>query len=305
MKNIYFFNLATAVWIRLSRVGIQVSAQDAQIARTRIPVFIPIGLTHDIFMLPSINNVICIVYDEVQSNMKGVLLYVVHPTDAQLIREDFRIAKQAHNAQQQNSTDSRYSNTTEIYPSENTQLYSPISNKSPLLNNQTIRQPSPRRIVYVRDNDVNSKRELTPALPQLSYNTSKGSYSDNRRNRSPRRNRPAQSPTKRSSDSAIKQDRKNTSRSPEKRTQTKLPTSRSSPDLSQEQSQQKQEQQQQQLLLLQQQQLAAWQAQQQAPLIPIGIYNRYESFLFIKTKNSLLRHLVMFQKRFHYPQVKH
>lgn len=45
-------------------------------------------------MQPSINNVVCIVYDEVKSNMKGVLLYVVHPTDTHSLREDFRVAKQ-------------------------------------------------------------------------------------------------------------------------------------------------------------------------------------------------------------------
>jgi hypothetical protein len=275
---LFFFSIvATPVWIRLSRVGIQVSAQDPQVARTRIPVFIPIGLSHDIFMLPSINNVICIVYDEVQSNMKGVLLYVVHPSDAQSIRDDFRIAKQAHNAQQQNTI-----NTGDTYPSENSQLYSPISSRSPLSNSQSIRQPSPRRIVYVQNNETNPRRELTPALPQLSYTTSKGSYhSDRRRHRSPKKNRSGHSPTKRSSDSGIKQDGKHASQSPDKRNQTKLPTSRSSPDLAREQIQQ-----QQQLLLQQQrQQLAAWQAQQQAPLIPMGIYNRYVSlFSFYKNK---------------------
>jgi hypothetical protein len=264
---IYIFISATAVWIRVSRVGIQVSAQDAQIARTRIPVFIPIALTHDIFMLPSINNVICIVYDEVQSNMKGILLYVVHPSDAQLIRDDFRIVKQAHNSQQQVSFDNRYASTNEAYPVETIQAYTPLSlSKSP---NQIIRQPSPRRIVYVRENEINPKRDITPTIPQLAYTPTKSSYhSDQRYQKSPRRNPTGPSPTKRSSDNAIKQQRKHRSRSPEKQVKTKLPASRSSPELAQQQKQQEQ-------LLEQQQQMTAWQATQQMPLIPMGIYNRY------------------------------
>jgi len=251
---------STTVWIRITRVGVQISAQDPQIARSRIPVFIPIGLAHDIFMLPSINNVICIVYDEVQSNMKGVLLYVVNPSDAQLIREEFRTYKQQHNSQKQTSNDNRYSNPNEIYPSETTQAYTPISvRRSPFINTQTIRQPSPKRIVYVRDLDT-----TTPTtLPQLNYTPSKGYQSDHRR-KSPKRHRSSHSPNKRSSDSANKE-RKHKSRSPEKSSRIKLSASRSSPNLVEQQQQ----------LLLQQQQMAAWQAAQQMPLIPMGIYNRY------------------------------
>lgn len=274
--GIDLFVIATAVWIRLNRAGIQVSAQDAQVARTRIPVFIPIGLTHDIFMLPTVNNVICIVYDEIQSNMKGVLLYVVHPSDAQIIREEFRIAKQATNAQQSSPVNSRYNNTSEVLRLENPPVYSPLSSRSPLFNRQTIRQPSPRRLVYVRDYDNNGKRDITPTLPQIGYTSSKGS--DHRRHR---RNRSGQSPSKRSSDSVEKKERKNASRSPDKRTRPKLEVSRSSPDLSREKIQEEQQRKQQELLLqqqlyLQQQQerMANWQPGQQAPLIPVGIYNR-------------------------------
>lgn len=264
-----FFVLATAVWIRLNRAGIQVSAQDGQIARTRIPVFIPIGLTHDIFMLPTVNNVICIVYDEIQSNMKGVLLYVVHPSDAQTIREEFRLAKQAHNGQQSSPVDSRYNNTSELLRSENTPVYSPLSSRSPLFNRQVVRQPSPRRLVYVRDYDTNGKRDITPTLPQIGYNSNKGG--DYRRHR---RNRSGQSPSKRSSDSVTKKDRQTTSRSPDKRTRAKLEVSRSSPELSQEQIQNEQQQKQEAFLQQQQQRMANWQPGQQAPLIPVGIYNR-------------------------------
>jgi len=244
-------------------------------------------------MLPSINNVICIVYDEVQSNMKGVLLYVVQPSDAQLIRDDFRIVKQANNIQQQptlppptytSPINNRYSNTNEIYPLENNGVYSPIlSRKSPLSNdtyriNQSIRQQSPRRAINVRDNETNFNRVITPGLPQLPFTPSKGSYnSDRERHRSPRRNRTVDSPTKRTSDSGVKQ-RKHKSRSSEKQGKSKLALSRSSPDLTQQQQQQQQE------LLMQQQQMAAWQAAQQMPLIPMGIYNRYEINFHSKKK---------------------
>lgn len=266
------------MWIRLNRSGLQVSAQDAQVARTRIPVFIPIGLTHDIFMLPTINNVICIVYDEIQSNMKGILLYVVHPSDAQAIREEFRLIKQANSTQQQSPVDSRYLNTNEIFRAENNQLYSPLTSRSPLFNRQSIRQPSPRRLVYVRDYDGNNRRDLVPSLPQLPYRSSKGSYSDGRRQQ---RNRSGHSPSKRSIDSVSKKDRQNTSRSPDKRTRAKIEVSRSSPELAREQDQEEQQRKQQELLLQQQiflqeqqQRMANWQPGQQPPLIPVGIYNR-------------------------------
>jgi hypothetical protein len=213
-------------------------------------------------MLPSINNVICIVYDEVQSSMKGVLLYVIQPNDAQLIRDDFRIVKQANNLQQQQQP--AYSNVNEVYPTENNRIYTPIlSRRSPLTNvdyrnTQTIRQPSPRRIL---PSETNVNTAIPPALP------SKGSYhNERRRHRSPRRHRTAHSPTKRSSDSGIKQ-RKNKSGSPDRQLKTKLPSSRSSPDLTEQQRQQQ---------VLMQQQMATWPATQQMPLIPMGMYNRYE-----------------------------
>lgn len=284
MKKIKFFFcfqfLATAVWIRINRVGIQVAAQDAQIARTRIPVFIPIGLVHDIFMLPSINNVICIVYDEVQSNMKGVLLYVVQPSDAQLIRDDFRIVKQANNSQPvppstvppssySVPSDNRLSNTTEIIPIDNNRLYTPPSTlrKSPMINDnyrnqQNIRQSSPRRTLHTRDNESH----YTYDIPPTGYSSSRNSHGDHRRHKSPRRNHGLESPTKRSNDNGIKHRKK--SRTPERK--SKSSNNRDTPDVTQEQQQQ-----QQLLLQQQQQQLAAWQAAQQMPLIPMGMYNRY------------------------------
>jgi len=256
-------------------------------------------------MLPSINNVICIVYDEVQSNMKGVLLYVIQPADAQSIRDDFRIVKQANNAQPRplpslppptsqpptpysTPSDNRYTNVNEIYPSDNSRIYTPISSrKSPSSNdanrsNQTIQQPSPRRTLQTRDIETNFNSNMTPTIAPLNYTQSKGSYhSDHRRRKSPRRHRTVHSLAKRSSDNGIKE-RKNRSKSPEKQVKKKLPESRNSPDLTQQQQQQLLIQQQQQQLLMQQQ-MAAWQAGQQMPFIPIGMYNRYE-IDFYKTK---------------------
>ncbi|CAF1934420.1 unnamed protein product [Rotaria magnacalcarata] len=278
---------ATAVWLRINRVGIQVGAQDAQIARTRVPVFIPIGLVHDIYMLPNINNVVCIVYDELQSNMKGVLLYVLHPSDAQLLRDDFRIVKQANNNQQlppapySSPFDNRFSKTGEIF-SPITSNTSPLSNEL-YRNTVTIRQASPKRVVYVRDNDALSNHNITATTAETGYAPSKSSNhngkedSSHRRTKSPKRNPVGNSSSKRSSNSGIKR-RKHRSRSPERQGKTKLPVTNSSHELSQEQIRQQQEillQQQQQQWALQQQQMAAWQASQQASMIPIGIYNRY------------------------------
>ncbi|CAF3081545.1 unnamed protein product [Rotaria sp. Silwood2] len=286
---------STAVWIRINRIGIQVSAQDPQIARTRIPVFIPIGLVHDIFMLPNINNVICIVYDELQSNMKGVLLYVVHPSDAQSLRDDFRIVKQASNNQQvppapySSPFDSRFSQVGDIHPLGNNRMYTPTSpSKSPVSNELyrntvNIRQSSPRRIIHIRENETN----LTPTIHELSYTSTRGSFNNgeedtHRRHKSQKRSQKSHSPTKRSSDSAVKRERKHRSRSPEKHARSKLRISSSNHEISSEAVQQQQQQQQQQWLfqqqqqwLLQQQQMATWQAAQQAPSVPIGIYNRY------------------------------
>lgn len=319
------FVSATAVWIRISRVGIQIKAQDPQIARTRIPVFIPIAHVHDIFMQPNINNVICIVYEEVKSNMKGVLLYVVHPSDAQLIRDDFRHVKQSSFAK-------GMENQLMVDPKspDNKQLVSPTSQKSndPFRSGKANRQQSPRRILYVRDSDINATREKTPSsappLPQLSYTPFNNSYHSSRdesanfrRNKSPRKNKTGQSSSKTASDSGSKHRRKHRSRSPQKTTKPQTPgdtvsqplsaeppeaqqqrppqqpppqqsPQQASPQQQQQQQQQLQEQQlqqqqlqqqqqfqQQQLLMQQQQQqIAAWQAAQQTPVVPMGIYNR-------------------------------
>jgi hypothetical protein len=220
---------------------------------------------HDIYMQPSINNIICIVYDEPQSNMKGVLLYVVHPTDAQLLRDDFRIVKQANTTQPASyaiPSDTRYANGNEIYSSSKVPTYVPPSNDT-YRNNIAVRQQSPKRVLYLRDNET--KREITPmsnpmTLPPTGYLSSRGSYHSERedtnrrrRHKSPRKNRGRHSPSRQSSDSGIKQQRKYRSRSPEKQIS---PVSNSNQELTQ------------------QQQLAAWQATQQMPLIPMGIYNR-------------------------------
>ncbi|CAF1427071.1 unnamed protein product [Adineta steineri] len=286
---------STTVWIRINRVGIQISAQDPQIARTRIPVFIPIGLVHDIYMLPSINNVICIVYDELQSNMKGVLLYVVHPSDAQLLRDDFRIVKQASSTQQTPQQPPYTSPFDKLHPTENAApVYTPIPSKSPLLyepyrtnNTAHPRHPSPRRILYTRENETARKPTITPTLLSITHAPYKGSYHSDRedhthrRHKSPRKHKTVHSPTKRASDTGIKA-RKYRSRSPEKQAKPKLPVTSTSLELTPEQLQQQQQQQlqlqqqqQQQLLIQQQQQMAAWQANQQMPMIPMGIYNRY------------------------------
>lgn len=266
--------LATAVWIRISRVGVQISAQDPQIARTRIPVFIPIGLVHDIFMQPHINNVICIVYDEVKSNMKGVLLYVVHPTDAQVLRDDFRLVKQSSLAK---SNENQI--VADIHPaSENTRLFSPTSQQLNDIyrNGKPNRQHSPKRILYVRDNETNANREVTsssgqPSLPQLNYTPFKGSNhssrdnSAHRRHKSPRKPKPGHSSSKPGSDNGSKHRRKYRSRSPQKQAKIQLPEKNNSQELAQEQIDPDQQQ---------QQQIAAWQAAQQMPIIPMGIYNR-------------------------------
>ncbi|CAF0777508.1 unnamed protein product [Adineta steineri] len=298
----------TAVWIRISRVGIQIKAQDPQIARTRIPVFIPIAHVHDIFMQPNINNVICIVYEEVKSNMKGVLLYVVHPSDAHLIRDDFRHVKQSSY-----SKGNENQIIVDTKSPDNKQLISPSSQKSNDIfrAGKANRQQSPRRILYVRDGDINTTREKTPLsappLPQLSYTPFNNSYHSSRddsggyrRHKSPRKVKTGNSSSKTASDSGSKHRHKHRSRSPQKPSkpqessdntsqkitiaQSPTPVQQQQPQQPQQQQQQQQQtllqqQQQQQLqqqqLLFQQQQIAAWQAAQQAPVVPMGIYNRY------------------------------
>ncbi len=274
--------LATSVWIRISRVGIQISAQDLQIARTRIPVFIPIGLVNDIYMQPTINNVICIVYDEIKSNTKGILLYVVHPADAHLLRDDFRIVKQSSYAK--GVENQLIVDTNSI---ENNRLFSPTSQKSNDIyrNGKTPRHQSPKRILYVRDNDIGIKKEIAPtsalpALPQLAYTPYKGSYhssrddSAHRRHKSPRKTKPGHTSSKTGSDNGSKNRQKYRSRSPQKQIKPQSPLKNNSHELTQEQINQQQQQQQEQFLIQQQQQIAAWQAAQQMPIIPMGIYNR-------------------------------
>ena len=131
-------------------------------------------------MLPSINNIICIIYDEVKSNMKGVLLYVVQPADAQSIRNDFCIVKEANFAQPPplppsiypTQTDNRYSNVNEIYPSKNSRVDTPISSReSPLSNDihQPIQQSLLRRVSHTQDGKTTSNRNSPlfkqPTLP--------------------------------------------------------------------------------------------------------------------------------------------
>jgi len=269
--------LATSVWIRISRVGIQISAQDPQIARTRIPVFIPIGLVNDIYMQPTINNVICIVYDEIKSNTKGILLYVVHPADAHLLRDDFRIVKKSSFGK--GIENQLIGDTNSI---ENNRLFSPISQHSNDIyrNGKTLRQQSPKRILYVRDNDIGIKKEIIPALPQLAYTPYKGSYHSNRadsahrRNKSPRKVKSGHTSNKTGSDSGSKHRQKYRSRSPQKQAKSQLPVNNNSQELAQEPTNEQQKQQQQEQSLIQQQQIAAWQAAQQMPIIPMGIYNR-------------------------------
>ena len=262
----------------------QISAQDPQIARTRIPVFIPIGLVHDIFMQPNINNVICIVYDEAKSNMKGVLLYVVHPADAHLLRDDFRLAKQSSLTKSNENAV-----VVETNSLENNHILSPTlhqSNES-YRTGKSNRQHSPKRVLYVHENDDNVNRDIPSTCPPLNYTPLKGSYhssrdnSAHRRHKSPRKGKPGHSSSKPGSDNGSKHRRKYRSRSPQKTNKTPIPTKDSAgEDFAQEQidphQQQQQQQQQEQLLAQQQQQqqVAAWQGAQQMPLIPMGIYNR-------------------------------
>ena len=278
----YFFFLATAVWIRVNQSGIQISAQDPEISRTRIPVFIPINLTHDIFMLPSINNVICIVYDEPQSKMKGVLLYVIYPSDAQSLREDFRIVKQDKSIPQLQPPQ-QYPTAVDIIPADNIQTYAqgkPVVTNDIPRSNRAIKQSSSKRVPYVRENEA----YLTPATTttQVTYVPFRGDYHSEkeeyrRRHKSSRRRKTGYSSSKRSSDSGVKPPTGQRSQSAEKQVKAKSPVNTNS-ELTQEQIQQErllQQQFLQQQLLMQQQQMAAWQASQQAPLLPIGIYNRY------------------------------
>lgn len=267
--HVSLLSLATAVWIRISRIGIQISAQDPQIARTRIPVFIPLTLVHDIFMQPNINNVICVVYDEVKSNMKGVLLYVVHPGDAHLIRDDFRLIKQPF--QSSSSPQQSKSNENSI---ETNRLISPTSHKTidTHRNGKGSRQQSPRRIVYVRDIEKKTSRDVTPTattstLPQLSYAPLKGSYHSNQGDGGHRRQRsPRKSNMEHSSGKAASEDgrRKFRSQSPQtaSRSQVTIDQPNANVTPASPTSDEKQEQ------------MIAMQTNQVLPVIPMGIYNR-------------------------------
>jgi hypothetical protein len=232
-------------------------------------------------MQPSITNVICIVYEEVKSNMKGVLLYVVHPTDAHLIREDFRVVKQSTYSK---GVENQINIDTKT-PDKN-QLLSPTSQKSnDIYRSSKTRQQSPRRILYVRNNEANTNREATPlsapaAVPQQIYTPFNNSYhsgredSGHRRHKSPRKTKAGHSSSKTASDSGSKHRRKHRSRSrsPAKSAKPEVSVDESSPNTTLEILTQQQLQQ--QLLLQQQQHIAAWQAAQQAPIVPMGIYNR-------------------------------
>ncbi|CAF4569994.1 unnamed protein product, partial [Rotaria magnacalcarata] len=79
--------------------------------------------------------------------------------------DDFRIVKQANNNQQlppapySSPFDNRFSKTGEIF-SPITSNTSPLSNEL-YRNTVTIRQASPKRVVYVRDNDALSNHNIT------------------------------------------------------------------------------------------------------------------------------------------------
>jgi hypothetical protein len=248
-------------------VGIQISAQDPHIARARIPVFIPLALVHDIFMQQSINNVVCIVYDEVKSNLKGVLLYVLHPSDAQLLREGFRQVKQSYCSKGIAQT-----TTVDDTTLDNHRLASPTSQKTAevyrsVKNN---RQQSPRRILYVREGEMGMHRELTPssaisALPQLNYTPLKNSYHSHRDDSVHRRQHSPKKGSRPSSDHAAHH------RSPNDRSElimTKLTpeTVEDSPsqDILKSNT----------AVAPENQSNIAWQTMQAMPVIPMGIYNR-------------------------------
>lgn len=207
--------------------------------------------------------------------MKGVLLYVVNPTDAILIREDFRQAKQGTNV------------VVNTQPTYNPPIESRVI---------TPRRSSPRRAVYLSDGGI-------PPTTTVSYTPSKSSHTSSRderaarRRRSPRKNRTGRSPARPSSDDEHKLLRKNRSQS--------LDRPKNSDELENQQN----------ILDQQQKQLPVFQANQQMPLIPMGVYNR---FVFVSRSkrlkknnkekfdlNFILRLSVTFRKRFRCHRVKH
>ncbi|CAF5000590.1 unnamed protein product, partial [Rotaria socialis] len=123
---------------------------------------------------------------------------------------------------------------------------------------------------------------------QLSYTPFKGSYHSSRENsahrryKSPKKTKVGHTATKTPTDDGSKHRRKFRSRSPQKQIESDSPITSKSNALTQEQPNQQQQQPplpqpqpQPQPLPLPQQQIAAWQAVQQMPIIPMGIYNRY------------------------------
>ena len=253
----------------MSRRGIQINAQDPHIARTRVPVFIPLSLVHDIFMQQNINNVICIVYDELKSNMKGVLLYVVHPTDAHVLREDFRQIKQSVS-----SRDIEKQGANAVKSPVDKRVISPTvpqgveSQRARKVN----RHHSPRRVLYVRDADMGPNKELTatsalPVLIPINETQFKGSYhssrdgSGHRRHRSPKKVRGEHSAGQPASDDGSKQ-----RRSP-KKMKAQAPAVSRTPEVNDEQENQP--------LAEPSQPTTAWHAVPSMPTVPMGIYNRY------------------------------
>ena len=226
-------------------------------------------------MQPNINNVICIVYDEVKSNMKGVLLYVVHPGDAHLLRDDFRLIKQP--LQSNGSPQQSKSNENSIEPNR---LISPASPKTSdaYRNGKSNRQQSPKRIVYVRDIETKTSKEVTPAtavstVPQLNYAPLKGSYhshqSDNghRHPRSSRKSKVEHSSGKAASENGR---RKFRSQSPQTAIRSQLKIDKPSSDANHESTNSDEPP----VFLQQHEQLAAMQAGQAVSVVPMGIYNR-------------------------------
>ena len=257
----------------MSRRGIQINAQDPHIARTRVPVFIPLSLVHDIFMQQNINNVICIVYDELKSNMKGVLLYVVHPSDAHVLREDFRQIKQSVS-----SRDTENQGANAVKSPVEKRVFSPTA--PPGSDSQRARkvnrQHSPRRILYVRDADTGTNKELTApsALPVLipvnetqfksSYHSSRDD-SGHRRHKSSRKVRGEHEAGQPASDDGSKQRRTHRSRSPKKSKPQPRAVSRS-PEVKEEQENQP--------LAEPSQPTVAWHSAPPITTVPMGIYNR-------------------------------
>jgi hypothetical protein len=210
--------------------------------------------------------------------MKGVLLYVVHPGDANLLHDDFRLIKKLS-----------YSKTNKIKTIDNgnslnhNRLQSPMSQKTADIYRRNIRSnqnQSPKRILYIRGNETGINRELTPPsglpmLPQLSYTPindgyhSKRDESAHRRHRSPKKSKKENSSSKLNSDDSIQNQRHFRSQSPDPLQSSVTPISPPSPTVNNEFDEQDD-----QSLNMQQlpsQHTVMWPA---IPIIPMGIYNR-------------------------------